>query len=182
MSLSGNPKSPDLHPKKRLASKVALGSALWLIFVGGCGALWNAAAIRDDRIRADLEAHGSRVAGLLSSEDRLTGTPHWHGCGKGLHAVLQFVPEGQSRRRKCIGDSLPSEYRHYIGSTSLPDARVTVIYDPAKSSHFFVAAPDGSMLRRELRGIWRRWLIQTAVLFGLYALVIGIALWRDQRR
>jgi hypothetical protein len=171
--------SPPLD--RSLVGKFVLWSALWLIFVAGCGALSNVMAIRDDHIRATLAQHGSRAVGTLSTEDRLAGTPHWHGCGKGTHAVLRFVPHGQSPRRKCVSEGLPGEYRHYAYERGLEDARVLVIYDPAKASRFFVAAPDGSMLRRDLSGLWQRWLIQTTILFGLFLLVMAVILWRKRR-
>ncbi|MBB5714158.1 hypothetical protein [Sphingomonas aerophila] len=162
--------------------KVALWSLLWLVLIGGVGALFNLSDIRDDHRRADLAKHGERTTGILSSKDKSTGTRSGRRCGgKGWHAVVQFAPANEKTRRICVSDDLPAEYTRWISSRPMPDARIGIVYDPKNPSLFFVTSPSGGVPRQNLDGIWASWLTQTMILFAIYSLGTAFFLWRGRK-
>ena len=63
----------------------------------------------------------------------------------------------------------------------MPDARIGIVYDLKDPSLFFVTSPSGSVPRRNLDGIWARWLKQTMILFAMYSLGTSFFLWRSKK-
>lgn len=170
------------HLIRRFWGKIALWSLLWLVFIGGIGAIFNLAEIRDDHRRADLAQRGVRTTGIISSGSRRSELKGVRRCtGKGWNAIVQFTPANKKRRRICVQEGLPAEYTSYVSSRPMPDARIGITYDPKDPSRFFVTSLNGDVPRRDLRGNWGRWLKQTVILFAIYSLGTAFFLWRSRR-
>jgi hypothetical protein len=166
---------------KNLFYKVALWSLLWLIVIGGVGAIFALSDISDDHRRADLANRGVRTLGIISSQDKLTNMHNVHRCGKGSYAVVAFTTKDENLRRTCVSEGLPPEYAMYLSISPIRDSRIGIIYDPKDASHFFVTSQDGTLPRRNLTGIWEVWIKRTAIMLAIYSLGTAFFLWRKNR-
>ncbi len=168
------------HLPRNFFRDLCLWSALWLVLIGGVGALWNLSRIKDDRRRAALEESGARTIGVLSSINNSSRFRDLRHCSKrgGSDAIVYFKPRDWKPRGIGVSSgALPPEIaRNYSCHRPLPHIRIGVTYDPKNPSRFFVTFPGGPVPRQHLTGIWSRWRKHTAILFAVFSLGTALAL------
>jgi hypothetical protein len=175
--------APDAFPRRGPLRAILTWAVLWLVLIGGVAALFTYSEIRDDAWRAKLTSSGLCTRGMIVNDEDARRTAHGKNCGKGAHAIVRFQTNGNSARSRCVtADALPHDYVRYVFHCGLPPAVIGIVYDAHDASKFIVTAPDGSVPRRALAGIWHRWFTITASLLALYCTVTTIILIHRDRR